>query len=102
MVKEIRLYVEGDPTLRQGFDSFLHVPKKKCRERLIRFDTILCRSCSETCKTFCAERPKYPDATCLLLVDSEGPVSAEPRQHLKMPKGGEDTDYHLMVEMMEA
>lgn len=110
MVKEIRLYIEGDASLREGFHrNLLRDIHDLCRQRHIRFHCIPCDSDGDTWKLFKKELALHPDAVCLLLVDADGPVDGRPRYYLRKQEGrkwpckeGEDHSYHLMVQLMEA
>ena len=101
-MNQIRLYVEGDPSLRQGFAKFFSGGKERCPIKIIP-----CGGIDETWKCFCGDWLHHPDAICLLLVDTDCSVSASPRQHLLQQKGwkhdaSHDDRYHLMVQLMEA
>jgi hypothetical protein len=114
MVTEIRIYVEGGgdgketrARVRQGFSGFLKDLVALARERRIRWSITACGSRNSTLDDFLTALQTHPEAFSVLLVDSEGPVSAGPRQHLKDRDGWDlskipDEQCHMMVQVMEA
>ncbi|MCT7993469.1 DUF4276 family protein [Laspinema olomoucense] len=114
MVTEIRLYIEGGGNtkntkalLRSGFSQFFQGFIKKARDRKIRWNITVCGSRNDTYRDFTNALIDYPDACNILLVDSEGPVTQTPWQHLKSTDnwdslGVSDRQCHLMVQAMEA
>jgi hypothetical protein len=109
MVKEIRIYVEGGGNrdsrneLRKAFSSFFSELVKKGQDKGIPLRTIPCGSRNSTYEDFAKAVEDHRDAFVALLVDSEGPVSQTPWQHLNWdPCGKDDNHCHLMVQMMEA
>lgn len=108
MVKEIRIYIEGDPALRQGFRAFFQPLYNLAETKKIKIESPrLCGSRDEAYKAFKTALKTYPDAFIVLLVDSEGPVDTTPWQHLKklenwQPLGTDDTHCYLMVQTMES
>ena len=110
MVKAIRIYIEGDPELRQGFRTFLKPLYDLAQSKEIKIEPPrLCGSREAAYKAFKAALKTYPDAFIVLLVDSENPVDAKqtPWQHLKNRDGWDslgtnDAQCHLMVQTMEA
>ncbi|MGL5191982.1 MAG: DUF4276 family protein [Chroococcales cyanobacterium] len=114
MVKEIRFYIEGGgdtsnsrSDLRRGFKTFLDDLVQIARERRIKWNLSVCGSRNEAYRDFENALADHPDAYNILLVDSEGPVTEEPWQHLKSRDnwdslGTEDDQCHLMVQAMEA
>lgn len=109
----VTIYVEGGSKgalvteCRRGFNQFFtraglkgHMPK-----------VIPCGPRGEAFKNFCiALKNHSPDDFPLLLVDSEGPVSETPWQHVlhrvgdgwQKPDGAVDAHLHFMMQMMEA
>jgi len=110
MVKAIRIYIEGDPELRQGFRTFLQPLYDSAQSKNIKIERPrLCGSREAAYKAFKTALKTYPDAFIVLLVDSESPVDSQqtPWQHLKSRDGwnslGTDNQHcHLMVQTMEA
>ena len=113
MTREIRIYVEGGgdgkdtkARLRSGFNKFLSVPHNAARARRIRWQVIAAGGREAVLDNFKTACRTHPDAFNILLVDSEGPVSAEPKQHLRERDGWEiavpEQQCHLMVQAMEA
>ena len=113
MSGHITIYVEGGSKgalateCRKGFNQFFgragltgHMPK-----------VLPCGPRGEAFKNFCmALKNHSPDEFPLLLVDSEGPVSETPWQHVlhrvgdewKKPDGANDAHLHFMVQVMES
>lgn len=110
MVRHIRIYIEGDPQLREGFRYFLDPIYDAAKRNHIKIESPkLCGSRGDTYKAFRAATRTYPAACVVLLVDSEGPVDKTPWAYLKnRPEDGWDslgtdnTNCHLMVQTMEA
>lgn len=114
MVNEIRIYVEGGgegsntkAMVRQGFSVFLRDLVGIARSNKVRWQIIACGSRNATSKNFQTALRTHQDAFNILLVDSEGPLSANPRQHLQTRDGWSlhgiaDEQCHLMVQATEA
>jgi hypothetical protein len=73
-VTEIRIYFEGDKTLRPGFRHFLSRIGDAAREKRIGFSVIPARGTPEA--DFKLAQKTHPDAWNILLRDSEGPAPA--------------------------
>lgn len=114
-MNEIRIYVEGGgdkdskARLRIAFGRFIEPLRTTARQKQIRWQVIACGSRSDTFTSFRIDLPRYPQALMLLLVDSEGPVTAGPAEHIVRGDGAarelagiSDDQVHLMVEAMEA
>jgi len=111
---EIRIYVEGggDSTdskaqIRRGLGKFLEELREKARSKSIRWNITACGSRQNAYDDFNLAQRTHPDAFNVLLVDSEGPVSSLPWQHLATRDKWRtepllDERYHLMVQVMEA
>jgi len=111
---EIRIYVEGggDSTdskaqIRRGFGNFLEELRSQARERGIRWSIIACGSRQNAYEDFNSAQRTHPEAFNVLLVDSEGPVTSPPWQHLATRDNWEtdgrlDVQCQLMVQVMEA
>ncbi len=108
----IRVYVEGGgdnhPTItkcRYGFSEFL----RKVMPPMTMPRIIACGGRKQAFDRFCTAIDKYPDNFCLLIVDSEGPVTdgEAPWTFLRRndqwaaPDDATDQQVHLMVQMME-
>jgi hypothetical protein len=105
LVKKIRIYIEGggsgpsSRSIREGFSRFF-------ADR--RVHVVVCGSRNQAFEDFKLALKKEPDAVNLLLVDSEGSVSAEPWLHLRnrdrweQPSGATSAHCHLMVQTVES
>ena len=113
MTREIRIYVEGGgdgkdtkAQIRRGFDLFLWGLKSKARARNIRWSIVACGPRNKAFYSHQTACRTHPDAFNVLLVDSEGPVGAEPWAHLRQRDGWRcdlpDDNCHLMVQAVEA
>lgn len=114
MVNEIRIYVEGGGNdaqtktlLREGFNNFLRELVAIARSKRIKWQIVACGPRNQAFSDFLTALQTHPDAFNILLVDSEGPVSESPWQHLQKRdpwKVGSITDQHchMMVQMMES
>lgn len=111
----VRIYVEGggpsrqaQVPLREGFSKLF----EKVLGRRAKPKVIACGSRNEAFCDFTRALQSYPDALCILLVDSEGPVkqgtspwahvSAREGDQWRRPDGVSDGQLHLMVQAMEA
>lgn len=112
---EIRIYVEGGgdraegrAQLRRGLAEFLSEVVDAARKMRSSVTIVACGGRGQTYDKLMAARRTYPRAFCVLLVDSEGPVTApSDKQYLTARDGWDlrDTDeeqIHLMVQAMEA
>jgi len=111
VVGEVRIYIEGDPQLREGFRRFLQPLYVAAKKRNVKIEPPkLCGSRSDAYKAFQAAMKTHSEAFIVLLVDSEGPVvDRSPWEHLKNRAedrwdsfGAGDAQCYLMVQMMEA
>jgi hypothetical protein len=107
MVSEIRIYVEGDPALRQGFHSFFEELRELARRKNVRWNVITCGARNLTYEAFKTALKTHPDAFNVLLVDAEESVDSNPWEHLRRrdgwsSEGCDDEQCHLMVQTMEA
>lgn len=114
MVNEIRIYIEGGGDdeltkafLREGFNSFLQELVTMARSKRIKWRIIACGRRDRAFSDFLNALQTHTDAFNILLVDSEGPVSERPWQHLEKRdrwKAGSINDQHchMMVQMMES
>ncbi len=78
MVKEIRLYFEGDARLRPGMSEFLEELRERARDANCRFRLIACGN--RTLEDFCDGLHTHPEAHVLALLDSDGPLTEERRR----------------------
>jgi len=114
VTREIRIYVEGGgdgrhtkQAMRRGFSEFLGPLRKEARKHKIRWSVTACGSNESTLGDFSRALTSSPHAVNVLLVDSEGPVSTTPWEHLRRMTPWSipslpDTQCHLMVQMMES
>jgi len=114
MTTELRIYVEGcgeggqsKRMLRVAFGEFMSQLRADARDRRIRFRIVTCGSRNSSFDGFREACRSHPDAFNVLLVDSEGPVSAEPVDYLRQSDGWDcddlcDENCHLMAQTMEA
>ena len=110
----VAIYMEGGgnkgsgrAALRQGMDAFLDPLKQAARAKAVRWKLVCCGPRDETFRGFRSALRRGDDDIVVLLVDSEGPVEAEPLAHLHARDGWnlndvDDRTVHLMVQMMEA
>ena len=111
MVREIRIYFEGDASLRPGFNSFFADLRAAAWERR-RIRIRLVAGMGRVVRGFINALAEYPapDTLNVLLMDSEGPDNGQLRQQLERrsdwrpPRGSSvsDEQIHWMVQVMEA
>ena len=113
MTDEIRIYVEGGgdrkdtkANLRRGLGAFLRELRDEARARRIRWQVVASGGRASALDDFQTACRTHPAAFNVLLVDSEGPVSDPPRQHLQKQDGWttalSEEHCQLMVQTMEA
>jgi len=119
MVKEIRIYIEGDTktkgkntdiTLRQGFNLFFRELIDEAKGRNIALRPITYGSKFETFKKFLDGAREYQDSFVLFLLDSDAPVDENetPKSFLQKQnptwhlQDAEEDQCHLMAQMMES
>ncbi|HEV3110144.1 MAG TPA: DUF4276 family protein [Candidatus Binataceae bacterium] len=114
MVSEVRIYVEGGgegseskAAIRQGFGQFLDPLRQLARARRIRWHVVACGGRNAAFDDFRTALRTHDGAFNVLLVDSEGPVSQMPWNHLLARDGWArpavgDEQCHLMVQCVEA
>jgi hypothetical protein len=107
-VRKVRVFVEGggphertQKQLRRGFAQFLRlVPGLGVQ--LVQVETCGAKALSD----FRRALRTNPEDLNLLLVDAEGPVTGSPKAHVaarvKTKCPGDESQYHLMVQAMEA
>ena len=114
MTREIRIYVEGGgdreskERMRLGFGEFLNEVRDMARRKRVRWRIVACGPRGAAIDNFRTALAEHPSAFNVLLVDSEGPVSGTPWEHLarrdrwSRPEGAEEKHCQLMVQAMEA
>ena len=96
MVTEIRVYFEGDKTLRSGFAALLAEIRGRARNQQVRFELIACGA--TPVQDFLIALKKHQQARNILLKDSEGPAA----DNLQAPQGTDPNSVFWMVQLMEA
>lgn len=112
MVREIRIYFEGDPVLQPAFGDFLRDIRDRARAKKIRWTIIASGTRSRAFLDFQDALIDHPDAFNILLVDAEEAVlqNHTPWEHLHHRQQDrwwqtptiDASHCHLMVPMMEA
>jgi Domain of unknown function (DUF4276) len=105
MCTEIRIYFEGDRSLKPGFDAFFAEIKNRAGKRHCNFHLIAGSSGETACRYFGLALGTTPDAWNILLRDSEGPADANSSAALCNRHGWDEShadSIFWMVEMMEA
>jgi hypothetical protein len=115
--REIRLYIEGGGDgektkrrLRTAFGVFLSSLRARAQEKRVHWNPVVCGGRGATYDAYKTALKSHPEAFNVLLVDAEGPVTADsPWQHLRSRQGDQwanpgvqDKHCHLMVQAMEA
>ncbi len=93
MVREIRVYFEGDRRLREGFAKFFDTLRDEARKRRAGFELISSRDGESATRDFELALRTHRGAWNILLRDSEGPLG-------DCPSHAESIFW--MVEMMES
>jgi hypothetical protein len=93
MRSEIRIYFEGDKSLKAGFDAFLAETKERAGVARCRLSIVATGGKPE--RDFAIARRKHPAAWNILRRDSEGPL-------LPNPLASEGDSIFWMVEAMES
>jgi hypothetical protein len=96
MPPEIRIYFEGDKSLRRGFGAFLRSLKESARAKRIRFELVSCGG--EPWRDFGIGIRSLTEARNVPLVASEGPGDECGATQQGFPAG----QVFWMVQMMEA
>jgi len=102
---EIRIYFEGDRSLKPGFDAFFVELKNHAREKRCNFSLIAGRSGETACRYFGAALKTHPEAWNILLRDAERPLDRDRSAALCRERGWDRVNadsVFWMVEMMEA
>ena len=110
---EIAIYFEGGgdsaenkAKLRQGMNAFLKPLVDLARQRRSRWSVTSCGGRGQAWDAFNDALEKEPGKFNVLLVDSEGTVTALPRAHLQQRdgwnlEGAPEEQVHLMAQCME-
>lgn len=118
MIREIRIYIEGDTknkgkntdiTLRQGFNAFFRELIDAAKSRNIMLRPITYGSKFETFKKFLDGVEEYQDSFVLFLLDADAPLDENetPKNFLQKQnptwhlQHADEDQCHLMVQMME-
>lgn len=119
MVREIRIYIEGDTkqkgkfntiSLREGFNHFFGELIGKAKDKNIVFRLIMCGSKYETFKDFLNASKSYEDSFVLFLLDSDDFVDENETAKSFLQKQNsnwhlqavEENQCHLMAQLMES
>jgi hypothetical protein len=94
---------EGKARLRQGMSTFL---RKVISQKKPGWRVVTCGSRNDAHDAFQNANKTSPETFNMLLVDSEGPVSEQPRVHLTLRDGwsltgASEESIHLMIQVME-
>src|SRR6266404_5373349 len=103
MVRELRIYFEGDRALRQGFLTFLGEIYNKARLRKCRISLIA--TGGTPIEDYRIAVQAHRDAWNILILDSEGPDDGNLSEHLCRSKGLDMScagSLFFMVQLMEA
>lgn len=110
MVKEIRVYIEGDSVLRKGFNNFLKSEIDRARQRRLIFKLIAGGSKAETIKDFMTAARTHKDAINIVLIDSDKPdngnliagVKRSASWNAEVGAEIQDAQIHFMIQIMES
>jgi hypothetical protein len=103
MPTEIRIYYEGDKSLRSGFDTFFREIKTRATDKRCKVQVIATDGTPE--RDFAIAIRKHPAAWNILLRDSEGPEKPSLSASLCDKQGwdrAQADSIFWMVEMMES
>jgi len=98
MVKELRIYFEGDNRLRAGFHEFFKDIVEAARDKRCRFELVA--TDGTPVEDFESALKSHPDAWNVLLLDSEGPLNNCERSKKLNPK--DEGSVFWMVQVMES
>lgn len=107
MVKEVRIYFEGDPSLRQGFHEFLSDVVDLARKKRVRFKLVA--GGATPVADFMTAVTTHSDSFNVLLVDSDLPDDGRLIARLKdrgdwnapVARAVVDDQLHFMIQVME-
>ena len=110
MVSDIRIFVEGDRALLNGFRAFLKPVIDAARQRRIKFRVAPGGSTDETIKDFLDAVHDEPEVFNVLLIDSDHPDNGRLIASLKDSRiwdnqigaSVHDDQIHFMVQVMES
>jgi len=108
MVKEIRIYFDGDRRLRRGFHQFLAEVIRRAQSNRVGFSLIAGEG--HAIRDLIIALQKHPEACNVLLIDSEGPDDGQLLMRLhergdwQPPRGQTVASEHIqwMVQLMES
>jgi hypothetical protein len=102
MVKELRIYFEGDEGLKPGFDSFFKEIKEAARSKQWEFEAIATNG--TPARDYLTALKTHPRAWNVLLLDSDEPLgrSATSLLQRKRLKGCDLDRIFWMVQLMES
>lgn len=100
MCSEIRIYYEGDKSLKSGFWAFLSSIRTKAQEKRCKFDLIATEGTPE--RDFGIALRSHPTALNILLRDSEGPDTGKLSVSLCVQHGWDTSNANSIFWMVEA
>ena len=101
MVREIRIYYEGAPQLKEGFRSFFGKLVLQDYYRLCRVRFVAGAGRAEAIHDFQDACQSHPSSWNVLLIDSEGPDDTQLFARLGLPAAQRDSVF-WMVQLMES
>lgn len=104
MVSEIRIYFEGSPRLREGFNKLIRPKIEQASHNHIRFKLIAGGSTEETIKDFKKATSSHKDASIIMLIDSDRSYDSGLLMNIRSQVGAnvQDEQIHFMVQVMES
>lgn len=101
MVREIRIYYEGAPQLKEGFRIFFGKLVLQDYYRLCRVRFVAGTGRADTIHDFQDACQSHPSSWSVLLIDSEGPDDGQLFARLKLPAAQKKSVF-WMVQLMES
>ena len=104
MVSEIRIYFEGSPRLREGFNKLIRPRIERTSHNRVRFKLIAGGSTEETIKDFNKAASIHKDASIIMLIDSDQAYDSGLLMNIRSQIGAnvQDEQIHFMVQVMES
>ena len=106
MVSEIRIYFEGSPRLREGFNKLIGSRIRHGSHNRIRFKLIAGGSTEETINAFKKATLRHEGAFIILLIDSDQAYAPSLLMNLRnenqIRANVQDEQIHFMVQVMES
>ena len=104
MVSEIRIYFEGSPRLREGFNKLIRPGIERVSHNSVRFSLIAGGSTEETIKDFKKAASSHTNASIIMLIDSDRAYDSGLLMNIKSQIGAnvQDEQIHFMVQVMES